>query len=118
VSTSQTTPDYEGLIRFLVQPFLESPEALRVDCEMSPAKSRVWVRLAFEGTDKGRVFGRGGRNIQAIRTILEAVAKIAGHSAYLDVYGATAHTQNEGESDESARPVRRDSGQRRSPSRR
>ncbi|MCY7282718.1 MAG: hypothetical protein LH679_04585, partial [Cyanobacteria bacterium CAN_BIN43] len=33
------------------------------------------------------VLGRGGRNIQAIRSVLEGVAKAAGHTALLDVYG-------------------------------
>lgn len=91
-SSSPTPPDYENLTRFLVQPFLESPEALRLDCETSPNKAKVLVRLAFEGTDKGRVFGRGGRNIQAIRTILSALAQLAGQSIHLDVYGSPSST--------------------------
>ncbi len=82
-------PDYAGLVRFLVLPFLELPEQLRVDSEISQVRSRVLVRLAFEAADKGRVFGRGGRNIQAIRTVLEGVAKSAGHSAYLDIFGSS-----------------------------
>lgn len=44
--------------------------------------------MAIEGEDKGRVFGRGGRNIQAIRTVLEAAATIKGQSLYLDIYGS------------------------------
>ena len=88
------SPDYAGLVRFLVEPFLESPEALRVDCEVSPSKPRVWVRLAFETADKGRVYGRGGRNIQAIRTVLTAVARAAGQSLYLDVYGNSNSTDD------------------------
>ena len=87
-------PDYVGLVRFLVEPFLESPEALRVDCEISPSKPRVWVRLAFETADKGRVYGRGGRNIQAIRTVLTAIAQTAGQSLYLDVYGNSNSTDD------------------------
>ncbi|MEB3178718.1 MAG: KH domain-containing protein [Nostocaceae cyanobacterium] len=83
------SPDYVGLVRFLIQPFLESADSLSVDCEMSPTLRRAWIRLAFEGADKGRVFGRGGRNIQAIRTVIEAVAAQAGHSVYLDIYGST-----------------------------
>ena len=79
-------PDYAGLVRFLVEPFLESPTALSVDCERSASKGRVWIRLAFEGADKGRVFGRGGRNIQAIRMVIQAVAQAAGQSAHLDIY--------------------------------
>jgi predicted RNA-binding protein YlqC (UPF0109 family) len=87
-------PDYVGLIRFLVQPFLELPDSLKIDCEISQSKLKVWVRLAIEGSDKGRVFGRGGRNIQAIRTVLETAAHLSGYSAYLDVYGG-APTRNE-----------------------
>lgn len=86
-SASATLPNFETLVRFLVQPFLETPDALKLDCEVSPNRPKVWVRLAFEGADKGRVFGRGGRNIQAIRTVLDAIAKLSGYSIHLDVYG-------------------------------
>ena len=98
-------PDYAGLVHFLVQPFLETPDSLKVDCEIS-SRSRVWVRLAFEGTDKGRVFGRGGRNIQAIRSVLEGVAKAAGHTALLDVYGTQKEGSDHERSDESFAPRR------------
>jgi uncharacterized protein len=80
-------PHYVTLVKFLLQPFLESPSALKIDCEVSSGKPRVWIRVAFEGEDKGRVFGRGGRNIQAIRTVVSAVAQAAGHTVYLDVFG-------------------------------
>ncbi|MEH1824262.1 MAG: KH domain-containing protein [Nostoc sp.] len=83
------SPNYVDLVRFLVQPFLESPETLSVDCEISQALNRVWVRIAFESADKGKVFGRGGRNIQAIRTVIAAAAAAAGQSTYLDIYGST-----------------------------
>ena len=58
-------PDFEALVRFLVTPFLESPDALRLDFEPLSNGQRLWIRVAFDGEDKGRVFGRGGRNIQA-----------------------------------------------------
>lgn len=70
-----------------MEPFLESPDSLKVDCELSPRKARVLIRVAFEGEDKGRVFGRGGRNIQAIRAVLQAIAQATGYVAHLDVYG-------------------------------
>ncbi|BAZ67999.1 hypothetical protein NIES4106_27570 [Fischerella sp. NIES-4106] len=82
------SPDYVGLVRFLMQPFLEFPESLSVDCEMYHTHKRAWIRIAFESTDKGKVFGRGGRNIQAIRTVIAAAAEAAGHSVYLDIYGS------------------------------
>jgi len=80
-------PDYDGLVKFLVQPFLESQESLKVDCEISASGPRVWIRVALEGEDKGRVFGRGGRNIKAIRTAIAAAAIASGQSVYLDIYG-------------------------------
>jgi predicted RNA-binding protein YlqC (UPF0109 family) len=69
---------------------------------MSPRTQRVLIRLAIEGEDKGRVFGRGGRNIQAVRTVLQAVAQTAGHSAHLEVFGsqASGHTSREHSSDD------------------
>ncbi|HLO48890.1 MAG TPA: KH domain-containing protein [Kamptonema sp.] len=85
---SPASPDYVGLVRFLIEPFLESPESLRVDCELHPRQARTWIRLAFDEPDKGRVYGRGGRNIQAIRTVLEMVAKTVSQSVYLDIYDA------------------------------
>jgi uncharacterized protein len=88
-TTATASPNYVGLVSFLMQPFLESPESLSVDCEISQALKRVWIRIAFDSTDKGKVFGRGGRNIQAIRTVIAAAAELSQQSVYLDIYGNT-----------------------------
>lgn len=104
------SPDYVSLVRFLVEPLLESAESLRVDCEKSPSKPKVWIRMAFEDPDKGRVFGRGGRNIQAIRTVLAAAAQTVGESIYLDIYG---HGMSDRSSSNRSSPNR--SSDRRSP---
>jgi hypothetical protein len=52
----------------------------------------VWIRVAFEGEDKGKAYGRGGRNIQAIRAVLEASARSVGQSIHLDVFGGDYKT--------------------------
>ena len=112
-------PDYVSLVKFLVEPFLELPESLKVDCEVSPSRGKVWVRVAFEGADKGRVFGRGGRNIQAIRSVLEASARIAGYSAYLDVFGSSSQSSHDEETERDdvsdKPPPRRSSGVKEAP---
>jgi predicted RNA-binding protein YlqC (UPF0109 family) len=82
------SPDFPGLVRFLVEPFLDSPDSLRIDCEENAVQAKVWIRIAFKGDERGKVFGRGGRNIQAIRTIVRATASLSGYSAYVDVYGS------------------------------
>jgi hypothetical protein len=80
-------PNYIELVRFLVTPFLEFPEALTVDCETYAGQHKVLVRLAFAASDKGRVFGRNGRTLHAIRAVVEAAAQLSGQTAYLEVYG-------------------------------
>lgn len=80
-------PDYPQLARFLIAPLLDDPTSLKLDCERNLARQRVWLRVAFEGTDKGRVFGRGGRTIQAIRAVLAATAQLVGDTLYLEIYG-------------------------------
>lgn len=84
-----SVPDFSGLVKFLVEPFLDSPDALRIDCEANQSQSKVWVRIAFNGEERGKVFGRGGRNIQAIRHVVRATANLWGWSAHFDVYGAS-----------------------------
>ena len=96
-AASSDLPDYAGLVSFLLKPSLEeAADSLKVHREVSSSGERVWLRVAFEGADKGRVFGRGGRNIQAIRTALEAAGKAAGQVVYLDVYGDRPEREESG----------------------
>ena len=102
-------PDFEALVKFLVTPFLESPDALRLDFEPLSDGQRLWIRVAFDGEDKGRVFGRGGRNIQAIRKVLKATGALHNCSVHLDVYGESSQDSNGGGSDR-GRPRGRNGG--------
>lgn len=81
--------DYGALVRFLIEPFLETPDALRVNCEVLGKPPKTLIRVAFAEEDRGRVFGRGGRNIQAVRTVLKATAQLHQQVAHLDIYGET-----------------------------
>lgn len=82
--------DYEKLVRFLMNPFLDSLEGLKTDVEQSSSHNSVWIRVAFSPEDRGRMFGRGGRNIQAIRTVLQATANLYNQRIALDVYGESS----------------------------
>ncbi len=84
--SNPTSVDYDGLVRFLIEPLLESPNLLSFDCEQIKTTKRVWIRIAFEDNDKGKIYGRGGRNIQAIKTILRTAAHHAGQTLYLEIY--------------------------------
>lgn len=82
-------PDYAKIVRFLFTPLIEDPTSLKVDCEELGSSDKVWVRIAFEQEDKGKVFGRGGRNLKAIQTVLNTSALGADQTIYLDVYGSS-----------------------------
>ncbi|MDX2231464.1 MAG: KH domain-containing protein [Leptolyngbyaceae cyanobacterium bins.349] len=114
-TANSSSPNYETLVRFLIHPFLESPDTLKLDCEVSPNRPKVWIRVAFEGADKGRVFGRGGRNIQAIRTVLQAIAQLSGYSVHLDVFGGTPSGGSEAGEEPEKSPPRRPPTKRSSP---
>jgi uncharacterized protein len=104
VSSSQPNlPDYGQLVKFLFQPFLSEPDAIGIHCEYTIDHHRIWVRVAFASGDQGSAFGRGGRNIQAIRTVIQAAATAVGQSIHLDVYGNNAGSRPE-ESDRSSEP--------------
>lgn len=80
------SPDYEKLVRFLIEPFLENPQTLKVNSETNPDRRKIWLRIAFDQSDRGKVFGRGGRNIQAIRTTIKTAAIAHNDSVFLDIY--------------------------------
>ena len=104
-----TSPDYVGLVKFLLEPFLENPESLEIDCEVLTESKKIWLRVSFDNSEKGRIFGRGGRNIQAIREVLNTAATIAGQSIYLDIYNADEDKPDSSSGDR----VQRDSGRSR-----
>jgi predicted RNA-binding protein YlqC (UPF0109 family) len=81
-------PDYGKIVRFLFEPLVDDPASLRIDCEKLSSSDKVWVRIAFEQEDKGIVFGRGGRNLKAIQTVLNTSAVDLNQQVYLDVYGS------------------------------
>ncbi len=78
--------DYQALIRFLLQPLLENLQALTLDAEITGGGSRVLVRIFLDPDDKGRLIGKGGRVLQAVRSVVQAAALNAGQAVRLEVY--------------------------------
>lgn len=95
-------PDYIALVRFLLEPLVDSPSSLKVDCEILGQGSRVFIRVAFNDEDKGRALGRGGRNLKAVQSVVRAVGQLAQQAVSIDVFG--------GQGDEGDRPGDRDGG--------
>jgi uncharacterized protein len=83
---TENNSDYVQLVRFLIEPFLEDSQSLYINSEVIKDNKKIWLRVAFENSDRGKVFGRGGRNIQAIKTILNTAAATKQESIFLDIY--------------------------------
>ena len=79
--------DYVDLVRFLLEPLVENPEHLKLDQEMLRGGERVLVRIALEEVERGRVLGRGGRNIQALRHVLHAAGNLANQEIHVEFFG-------------------------------
>jgi len=77
---------YTELLKFLIQPLLEGSDSLRIHAEVNGA--RVWLRVAIAPSARGKVFGKGGKTIQTIRTVLHTTAKNLGHNLTLELYDA------------------------------
>ncbi|AFY73976.1 putative RNA-binding protein (contains KH domain) [Synechococcus sp. PCC 7502] len=69
-----------------MEPLLDNPDALKVNCETNAKGDRIWIRVAFDAREKGRIFGRNGRTIQAIRTLLSTAANTNNQSIKFDVF--------------------------------
>jgi uncharacterized protein len=93
-------PQYDKLVSFLLQPLLDAPEELRINCEYLPAHARVWVRVAFQAADREKLLDGSSRHLYAIKTIVSAAARVAGQSVYLDIYGSESRSRPTGDRSE------------------
>jgi uncharacterized protein len=76
---------------------------MSIDCEYTLDRHRVWIRVAVGTADRDTAFGRGGRNIQAVRTVLQAAAAAVGQSIHLDVYGSNTSSRHRDSDDSDPR---------------
>jgi|TARA_B100001105_G_scaffold30405_1_gene21367 hypothetical protein len=72
------------LIKVIISELVDSPE--EVDIKEVETENQIILELKVAKDDFGKVIGKSGRNISAIRTILFAInAKEGGKKARLDV---------------------------------
>jgi len=64
--------DYTDLVSYIVKAMVTKPDDVKVALIEGERTNRVEVSLATE--DVGKVIGRGGRNIDAIRAVVRAAA--------------------------------------------
>jgi len=64
--------DYTELVGYIIRAIVSNPEEVKVAIVEGERTNRVEVTLASD--DVGKVIGRGGRNIDAIRAVVRAAA--------------------------------------------
>ncbi len=82
---TRTGADTEALVRYLVESLVDVPESVVIDVTETDAS--VMYSIALDPTDVGKVIGRGGRIIKAIRTLVRAAGSTGDRSVEVDVVG-------------------------------
>ena len=73
----------ENLLLILARALVDAPE--RVEVSGTESDSRVELQLRVAPDDMGRVIGRQGRTIRAIRTVVKAASVKAGKRVSVEV---------------------------------
>jgi uncharacterized protein len=78
------TTDYVDLVEFIVKNLVDKPEAVIVEGHQGRGRSET-VEIRLDPVDVGRVIGKGGRNIEAIRALVKASAIKEHHRVNVEV---------------------------------
>ncbi|MGH7640256.1 MAG: KH domain-containing protein [Candidatus Dormibacteria bacterium] len=65
-------PDYQGLVLFIVQQMVSRPEAVNVEARREG--HRVGLRIQTAPEDLGKLIGKQGRHIEALRMVVRAAS--------------------------------------------
>jgi len=71
-------------IEFIVKQLVDKPEKVKIE-ESMPNQNTIEIKVEVEKSDIGKVVGKQGKNINALRTLLTAVAAKEHHRATLQV---------------------------------
>src|ERR1700694_5822234 len=92
--------DYVDLVEYIVKNIVDKPDAVVVETVQGRGRSEP-VEIRLDPVDVGRVIGKGGRNIEAIRSLVKASAIKEHHRINVEVIsedeapGAELDTQPE-----------------------
>ena len=71
-------------VEFIVKQMVDKPEKVSVE-ESIPNENTFEIKIKVDQSDIGKVVGKKGKNIDALRTLLTAVAAKENHRATLQV---------------------------------
>ena len=71
-------------IEFIAKQLVDKPDNVSVE-QTTPDKHTIVLNLNVDKSDIGKVIGKHGRNVNAMRTLLFAVGAKGGHRAILQI---------------------------------
>lgn len=74
---------YRGLVETLVTSVVENPASVEVEEELESSTRTFYVRVASD--DVGKVIGKSGRVVSAIRAVVSAVASKSKERAFVKI---------------------------------
>jgi uncharacterized protein len=74
---------YRPLVETLIKNVVDSPQAVEISEELDNGTRTFFVRVAQE--DVGKVIGKSGRVVSAIRSVVSAVAAKSREKAYVKI---------------------------------
>ncbi|MCR4818185.1 MAG: KH domain-containing protein [Fretibacterium sp.] len=75
--------NYKELVEFVVKHLVTQPDAVSVESSDEDGGAKVMIRVAHE--DVGRIIGKRGATINAIRLLAKAAAVKAGERVDVDI---------------------------------
>jgi hypothetical protein len=82
-SAEEGRPDLKGLVEYVARGLVDRPEAVEVREVDDDRGITLEVRVAPE--DMGKVIGRGGRIVMALRTVVRAAAGRTGRRVSVEI---------------------------------
>ncbi len=80
-----STAETEALVRYLVTSLVDSPEAVAI--ETTETEESLTFEITLDPADVGKVIGRQGRIIKAIRTLARAAGSTASRQVEVEILG-------------------------------
>ncbi len=74
----------EDLLEYLVRALVDRPDEVSVE-GFDEEDGTVVLELRIASEDVGKVIGRGGRTVKALRTVLKAYGSRRGHRVIIDL---------------------------------
>ena len=71
--------DYVGLAKRLIEALVSDIDSVSIKEFPSESDDRVEIQVLVSESDMKRVIGKGGKNINAVRTILQAASNLHDH---------------------------------------